>query len=292
MHLQNYEECLLEEEFLEESLEEYQEGKKKEKRVDDVIKFYLSEATKHNILTREEEIRIGKTIEENEKIILKESLKYLNQIVKFISLLKNLEKTYKFSTYFKDWEIFEKKEELWKIWFNHLKNCLLEMLDEGLKKEDKEDLLEKILSLLYEVRPTKLLLDFLSCDILEIKNNYNEFVRFYQKFLKDYKFSKNWNSLNGDWERQIKNMKKLREGVKEKGIEDKEFYFSFLNLERKAKELGKVLENFEEGMEGVLRSAERILEAQSNIKLAKEQLIKANLRLIILISYLLLKDFL
>lgn len=285
MNLQNQKTCLFEgEDFLEEDFEEtLLEEEVKRAKKEDSLKIYLSEVFNHNLLSKEDEVRIGKTIEEGEKEILEEVFQYLTQIMKFYSLLRKLERENKLSQYFKDYELLEKKGPLREAWFNTLREKLLEFLEEDLKV-DKKRLLEEIFSLIYEVRPTKNLLDELTCEILEFKKKVDDLEQLkinYSQNFKDLKI--NFNkliSLNGANRRSRGLSKKLKEEIER----NKELQCFLKEVERKKKEVEIALEFFGEPLPKILESAQRIHKALFKIKRAKEELVSANLRLIISIA--------
>lgn len=277
--------CLLEEdldlELFEEdlSIEEIQS----ESKTEDSLKRYFSEVCKYRLLTKEDEVRIGKTIEENERLILEEVMKYLVQIMKFYSLLRRIEKEKRYALYFKDYEIFEKDEEKRVNWIKNLKKSLLELMDEdSLTEEKRKELLERILELIYEVRPTKELLEELSCEILEVLKLDEEIASFKKKFSEKFKpleiNLEELLSLNG------KVSPKKRIDFRVFSSESEEVKNGVLELERLRKKLTLLKEYFGEDLEEVKSSAEKIKGAFFNIKKAKEELTNSNLRLIIAIA--------
>ncbi len=286
MSLPNKKGCFFEEEFL---MEEYgetflEEEEEKQFKTEDSLRIYLNEVFNHKLLTREDEIRIGKTIEENEKAILKECLDYITQIMKFYSLLVNAEKGNKYSKYFKDYEILERNKEKKTEWIQDLKRSILSLLEEESENnKNKEKKVSEILELLYEVRPTKELLEELSCEILEAKKLIDDFSLLKNRFSQNYKkFNIDFESilsLNGkkgkskkylDLQREIENNGELRQ--------------LFFEGERIKRKLDLILEYFGESPEKLKNSAEKIEQAFKNIKKAKEELVNSNLRLIISIA--------
>jgi RNA polymerase primary sigma factor len=286
MSLQNTKTCLFDQEdFLDEEFEEaLMEEEVKASKRDDSLKIYLSEVFNHNLLTKEDEVRIGRTIEEGEKEILEEVFKYPTQIIKFYSLLKKMERECLFSRYFKDYEVFEKREAFRVEWFKSLQDKLLEFLEEDLQGVDKKGLLDVIFNQIYEVRPTKNLLEELSCEISEVKKKFDSLERLKNNFFHNFKdlridFEK-FLSLNGAKGRSKGISKKIREKLEK----NKELQGLLKEAEKKKKEIEAALDFFGEPLPRILESAQRIHRAFSKIKRAKEELVSANLRLIISIA--------
>ncbi len=286
MSLPNKKGCLFEEEFLLEDYDEtfLEEEDTKQLKTEDSLRIYLNEVFNYKLLTREDEVRIGKTIEENEKIILKESLSYITQVMKFYSLLIKVERENKFSKYFKDYEILERNKEKKTEWLNELKACLLNLLDENEEnKVQREKQLEKIFNLIYEVRPTKELLEELSCEILDAQKLLYEFSFLKEKFMQKFKEFKidfeKYLSLNGKKEKN-KTYLKIQKQIESNGT----LRQLFLEGEKLKRRLDLILDYFGEDPEKLKNSAEEIERAFKNIKKAKEELVNSNLRLIISIA--------
>ncbi len=221
---------------IEEGLDDEEEIKFK-KVLDDSITIYFKEVANHPLLTREEEVALGRAIEVAERDIIKASLLYPTQVIKFYNLLVKHSQDKTLDKLFKDYEELAKKEQEVETWLELLKkelNDLYHLLttEEKQSKEDIEVIIEKILDLIYKVRPTKILLDELSCEIRD--------------FAKRYKSLHNQNILS--------------------------------KLSMKAKDF------FGIPAEEVLASAELIENRFQEIKKAKEQFAKSNLRLIISIA--------
>jgi RNA polymerase primary sigma factor len=236
--------CLFEDEqFIEFDVEPIEEGLDDEEEIkfkkvlDDSITIYFKEVANHPLLTREEEVALGRAIEVAERDIIKASLLYPTQVIKFYNLLVKHSQDKTLDKLFKDYEELAKKEQEVETWLELLKkelNDLYHLLttEEKQSKEDIEGIIEKILDLIYKVRPTKILLDELSCEIRD--------------FAKRYKSLHNQNILS--------------------------------KLSMKAKDF------FGIPAEEVLASAELIENRFQEIKKAKEQFAKSNLRLIISIA--------
>ncbi|MFN3504883.1 MAG: sigma-70 family RNA polymerase sigma factor [Caldimicrobium sp.] len=279
MNLQLQENCIFGEEFYleEEELIKLEEEVKKVKPEDDSFKIYLSQVLNYRLLTKEDEVRIGKTIEENEKIILKEVLSYPSQVIKFCNLFKNIVKTEKFYLIFKDYELIEKKGEEKREWINKFLENLLDYYDYYEKTAQFDPfLLEKILENIYEVRPTKYLLEELSCEILQTKTLYENFKKEFLDFLKNGRREslENCFSPNGSREKFIKRMKLTlkKEKMEEANLRGFQKYLT---------NLYNALDFFGCNLSEILTSAEKIEQSFLQIKRAKEELVNANLRLII-----------
>jgi RNA polymerase primary sigma factor len=221
---------------IEEALDDEEEIKFK-KVLDDSITLYFKEVANHPLLTREEEVALGRAIEVAERDIIKACLLYPTQVIKFYNLLVKHSQDKTLDKLFKDCEELAKKEQELETWLDLLKKELNDLYNllttEGKQsKEDIEVIIEKILDLIYKVRPTKILLDELSCEIRD--------------FAKRYKSLHNQNILS--------------------------------KLSMKAKDF------FGISAEEVLASAELIENRFQEIKKAKEQFAKSNLRLIISIA--------
>jgi RNA polymerase primary sigma factor len=221
---------------IEEALDDEEEIKFK-KVPDDSITIYFKEVANHPLLTREEEVALGRAIEVAERDIIKACLLYPTQVIKFYNLLVKHSQDKTLDKLFKDCEELTKKEQELETWLEVLKkelNDLYHLLTtEGKQsKEDIEVIIERILDLIYKVRPTKILLDELSCEIRD--------------FAKKYKSLYNQDILS--------------------------------KLSIKAKDF------FGISAEEVLASAELIENRFQEIKKAKEQFAKSNLRLIISIA--------
>jgi RNA polymerase primary sigma factor len=221
---------------IEEALDDEEEIKFK-KVLDDSITLYFKEVANHPLLTREEEVALGRAIEVAERDIIKACLLYPTQVIKFYNLLVKHSQDKTLDKLFKDCEELAKKEQELETWLELLKkelNDLYHLLttEEKQSKEDIEVIIEKILDLIYKVRPTKILLDELSCEIRD--------------FAKKYKSLHNQDILS--------------------------------KLSMKAKDF------FGISAKKVLASAELIENRFQEIKKAKEQFAKSNLRLIISIA--------
>jgi len=237
--------CLFEDEqFIEEfDIEPIEEALDDEEEIkftkvlDDSITLYFKEVANHPLLTREEEVALGRAIEVAERDIIKACLLYPTQVVKFYNLLVKHSQEKTLDKLFKDYEELAKKEQELETWLELLKkelNDLYNLLttEEKKSKEDIEVIIEKILDLIYKVRPTKILLDELSCEIRD--------------FAKKYKSLRNQDIMS--------------------------------KLSMKANDF------FGIAAEEVLASAELIENRFQEIKKAKEQFAKSNLRLIISIA--------
>lgn len=221
---------------IEEGLDDEEEIKFK-KVLDDSITLYFKEVANHPLLTREEEVALGRAIEVAERDIIKACLLYPTQVIKFYNLLVKHSQDKTLDKLFKDCEELAKKEQEVETWLKLLKkelNDLYHLLttEEKQSKEDIEVIIENILDLIYKVRPTKILLDELSCEIRD--------------------FTKKYKSLHN-------------EAILSK-------------LSMKAKDF------FGISAKKVLASAELIENRFQEIKKAKEQFAKSNLRLIISIA--------
>ena len=221
---------------IEEGLDDEEEIKFK-KVLDDSIALYFKEVANHPLLTREEEVALGRAIEVAERDIIKASLLYPTQVIKFYNLLVKHSQDKTLDKLFKDCEELAKKEQELETWLELLKkelNDLYHLLTKEGKqsKEAIEVIIERILDLIYKVRPTKILLDELSCEIRD--------------FAKRYKSLHNQDILS--------------------------------KLSMKAKDF------FGISAKKVLASAELIENRFQEIKKAKEQFAKSNLRLIISIA--------
>ena len=221
---------------IEEALDDEEEIKFK-KVIDDSITLYFKEVANHPLLTREEEVALGRAIELAERDIIKTCLLYPTQVVKFYNLLVKHSQEKTLDKLFKDCEELAKKEQELETWLELLKkelNDLYHLLTtEGKQsKEDREVIIERILDLIYKVRPTKILLDELSCEIRDFVNKY-------------------------------------------KSLHNQDIMSKF---SMKAKDF------FGISVEEVLASAELIENRFQEIKKAKEQFAKSNLRLIISIA--------
>ena len=266
-----------ENEWIEEEIEEDGFTTKKSK---DPIRIYFKEVFAHDLLTREDEIRIGQTIEKNERKILKEVLKYYSSTAKFFHLVIQSERRNKLSLLFKDCEELEKEEEKFKNWLNSLKQCLSDILESFAEGVD-EELVEKTIDLIYEVRPSKLLLDELSCEILEIYERIKNLNKLKDKFQNKYKLTQ-------------EDLEKIFSVDGHYGKLDKyatEFAIAGSDLERLKKELRdyqKFLKHFDEffgePLEKVYASGGVISQAFQEIKKCKEEMVKSNLRLIIALA--------
>lgn len=287
MNLPNNKCCFFEEEFIIEEYDEafLEEEDSKQFKTEDSLRIYLNEVFNHKLLTREDEVRIGKTIEENEKIILRECLEYITQVMKFYSVLRKVEKENKLLIYFKDYEILERNKEKKTEWIQNLKLSLLNLLEKKNDNEINEKIIHEIFELVYEVRPTKELLDELSCEILEAKKLIDEFFSLKTRFSKNFeklKFKIDFEkllSLNGKKGRGDKYLHVQREIENDGNLRQ-----LFFEVEKLKKKLDIILDYFGEGWQKLKNSAEKIETAFKNIKKAKEELVNSNLRLIISIA--------
>jgi RNA polymerase primary sigma factor len=221
---------------IEEALDDEEEIKFK-KVLDDSITLYFKEVANHPLLTREEEVALGRAIEVAERDIIKACLLYPTQVIKFYNLLVRHSQDKTLDKLFKDCEELAKKEQELETWLELLKkelNDLYHLLtkEEKRSKEAIEVIIERISDLIYKVRPTKILLDELSCEI-------RDFVKRYKSLHNEAILSK---------------------------------------LSMKAKDF------FGISAKKVLASAELIENRFQEIKKAKEQFAKSNLRLIISIA--------
>jgi RNA polymerase primary sigma factor len=221
---------------IEEGLDDEEEIKFK-KVLDDSITLYFKEVANHPLLTREEEVDLGRAIELAERDIIKSCLLYSTQVIKFYNLLVRHSQDKTLDKLFKDCEELAKKEQELETWLELLKKELNDFYhlltkEEKRSKEAIEVIIERILDLIYKVRPTKILLDELSCEIRD--------------------FAKRYKSLHN-------------EAILSK-------------LSMKAKDF------FGISSKKVLASAELIENRFQDIKKAKEQFAKSNLRLIISIA--------
>lgn len=273
------------EEFIEDSLQtlEEREEELKDIKTEDPIKIYFKEVFSHKLLTKEDEVRIGKTIEENEKRILKEVLGYYSCTAKFFHLLTQFERFNKLHLLFKDYEEFHNSVSKFETWLANLKNNLSELLEVFYHKDEetKESLQEITIELIYEVRPTKLLLEELSCEILETYNKLNSVSRLKNKFYTKYKIKPEiLDKVFSNHSRGI-NLHRFAQRFSIQKID-------LENLVKEVQEYKKFLKYFDEffgePLERVYKSGEEIHQAFQNIKACKEELIKSNLRLIISIA--------
>lgn len=281
MALHQKKSCLFEEEiFLEELDENLLEEEVKRNKTDESLRIYINEVFNHKLLTKEDEIRIGKTIEENEKIILVEVFTYPTQIMKFYQILRNTERENNFSLYFKDYEELEKGREKKEEWLNKLKGALLDLLDLETNSQEWELTVETVLNYLYELRPTKLLLDELTCEILETHKKIQAFESFKDKVLQNSPNLKidleELLASNGRGKKKSKSFKEL-----ETLPEVQRFIFEGSKLYH---DIQSSLNFFGKSLEEVKSSSERINQAFLKIKRGKEELVKANLRLILSIA--------
>uniref|UniRef100_A0A7C4JRX1 Sigma-70 family RNA polymerase sigma factor n=1 Tax=Thermodesulfobacterium geofontis TaxID=1295609 RepID=A0A7C4JRX1_9BACT len=271
------------EEILEEEKDDWldEEGEKlkvsKKKDTEDPIKIYFKEVFSHKLLTREDEIRIGQTIEKNEKEILREVLNYYSQLIKFYHLLIKAERSKNLHLLFKDYEEFSRNSEKAKKWLEEIKTNINKLV-ENFGKGKKEKLIDKVIDLIYETRPTKFLLDELACEILESYEKIKEFYKFKEKLQKDYflneKTFKEIFSLNGKHENIEKYFKKTP-------LENLDIEKIKKNIKEFNNFIKKTNDYFGEPLEKIYESGEKICKAFREIKKNKEELVKANLRLII-----------
>lgn len=281
MNLHRKRNCLFEEEILlEDFYEDYVEEEIKETRVEDSLRIYISEVLNNRLLTREDEIRIGRSIEENEKLILEEVFRYITQIMKFYQILRKVEKEKNYYVYFKDYEEFERNKEKKLAWFTRIKADLLELLDLEPHDSYRREVTQRLLRTIYEVRPTKQLLDELTCDILETNKKIQTFHALITK-------------INQSMPQKIENLEKFLSGngievecwtkVLE-GEETQETQKLLKEIKKLRQEILDSLDHFGKSLEEIISSSERINLAFHRIKKLKEELIKANLRLILSIA--------
>jgi RNA polymerase primary sigma factor len=132
--------------------------------------------------------------------------------------------------------------------------------------------------LIYETRPTKFLLDELACEILESYEKIKEFYKFKEKLQKDYFLNertfKKIFSLNGKHENIEKYFKKTP-------LENLDIEKIKKNINEFNNFIKKTNDYFGEPLEKIYKSGEKICKAFREIKKNKEELVKANLRLII-----------
>ena len=147
----------------------------------DPIALYFKEVANHRLLTREEEEALGRSIELAEKEIIKTSLSFPTQVIKFYNLVLKHYKEKILDKLFKDTEDIIKKDQEFENWFGALKEELdklycLQTTKKTIKEykltEDQESIIEKILDLIYIVRPTMFLLDELTCEIRDFAKRY------------------------------------------------------------------------------------------------------------------------
>ncbi|MBZ4681416.1 sigma-70 family RNA polymerase sigma factor [Thermodesulfobacterium sp.] len=280
--------CLFEEDemLLEEASSEKfwlpeEEEKKSGGKEEDPIKIYFKEVFSHKLLTKEDEIRIGKTIEEKEKEILNEVFSYYATTAKFFHLVIQSERYGKLGLLFKDCDELQKHKEKFKHWIQSLKQSLSDILESFNSHGVNPELLEKTIELIYQVRPSKLLLDELCCEILETYQRVNNLNRLKNKLQTKYEIKpitiEKIFSVN---RRQI-NFLRLA----------KRFAIDKIDLDKLVKEVNehrKFMKHFDEffgePLEKVYQSGEKIYKAFQVIKACKEELVKANLRLIISIA--------
>ena len=273
---EDFEEVLEEEEWLDN--EDGERGKTlKNKNAEDPIRIYFKEVFSHKLLTREDEVRIGRAIEENEKIILKEVLSYYSQVIKFYHLLIKAERDKTLTLLFKDYDKLLKEPEKAENWLKELKKNINRLV-ENFKKKRKVKLIDKIIDLIYETRPTKLLLDELSCEILESYKKIKEFYKFKERIKRDYSLREktlekifSFNGKSDNVERYFKKFS-LEKFEIEKIKKDIKGYNDFLK---------QTNDYFGEPVEKIYKSGESICRAFQEIRKNKEELVKANLRLII-----------
>lgn len=271
------------EEILEEEKEDWLEDEDEKLKIsqkkdhNDPIKIYFKEVFSHKLLTREDEVRIGKAIEKNEKEILKEVLNYYSQVIKFYHLLIKAERSKNFSFLFKDYEELSKNGEKAKKWLEDLKTNINKLV-EDFKKVEKEKLINKVIDLIYVIRPSKFLLDELACEILESYEKIKGFYKFKDRLQKNY-------LLN---EKDLKRLFSLNGKCKNVEIFFKKIDLEKVDLENIKKDideynnfLKKINDYFGESLEKIYESGEKICKAFQEIKKNKEELVKANLRLII-----------
>lgn len=277
--------CLFEEEdfFSEELQDEFWEEEKENIKVKDPVNIYFKEVFSNRLLSKEDEIRIGKTIEENEKQILRECFSYYPQLSKFFCLIKQIEKEKNFIVYFKDYEELEKNPQKAQKWFSNIKELTNEVLENYDNKSEEEKILsiEKIIDVLYKVRPTKNLLELISCEILETYYALKKFKNFQEYLYNNYKIK--WKDIrklmfnNG-------NLESKNNFLNDTSIKTEDYIKIKKEVETLRKKIKKSKEYFGKKLKQILKSGELIDKSFKEIKKSKEELIKANLRLIISIA--------
>ncbi|MCS7199273.1 MAG: sigma-70 family RNA polymerase sigma factor [Caldimicrobium sp.] len=285
MNLHQKRNCLFEEEifledFDEDFVEDFVEEEIKKTRTEDSLRIYISEVFNNQLLTREDEIRIGRSIEENERLILEEVFQYITQIMKFYQILRKVEKEKNYYVYFKDYEEFERKKEKRLAWFTKIKADLLELLDLEPHDSYRREVTQRLLGTIYEVRPTKQLLDELTCDILETNKKIQTFYTLITK-------------INQNTPQKIENLEKFLScnGIKVEcrtkvlEVEEAQETQKLLKeIKKLRQEILASLDYFGKSIEEIISSSERINLAFYRIKKLKEELVKANLRLILSIA--------
>ncbi|MCS7150463.1 MAG: sigma-70 family RNA polymerase sigma factor [Caldimicrobium sp.] len=273
--------CLFEEElFIEDFDDSLLEEEVKKTRTEDSLRIYVSEVFNHQLLTREDEVKIGRSIEENERLIIEEALKYITQVMKFYQILRRVSKEENLSIYFKDYEELERKREKRKSWFLKMKQDLLDLLDLELHSPEHRKTVQRILDSIYELRPTKNLLDELTCEIMETYKKIRTFESINAKLIKRLpgKAQKLEEFLS-------ENGTKLENTLKSSEAEHQsEIYKLFKEWRKLKQDLSFSVDYFGRSLEEIKHSAEKIGLAFGRIKKSKDELIKANLRLILSIA--------
>ncbi len=276
--------CLFDEDefFLEEIQDDFWEDKKESVKVKDPVTLYFKEVFSNKLLSKEDEVRIGKTIEENEKKILFECFSYYPQLSKFYCLIKQVEKEKNFIVYFKDYEELEKNWQKAQKWFSNIKDLINELLEtyDNKSEKEKQKCFEKIIDLIYELRPTKNLLELISCEILETYYALKNFKNFEKYIFNNFQIK--WQEIENIFrDEDLKNINDILKNKISIVDEDKQIIKEIFNFIKKIK---KSEEYFGKTINQILKSGELIDKAFKEIKKSKEELIKANLRLIISIA--------
>ncbi|NPA40206.1 MAG: sigma-70 family RNA polymerase sigma factor [Thermodesulfobacteria bacterium] len=249
------------------------------RKLEDPIKLYFKEVFSHSLLTREDEVRIGRTIEENERKILKEVFKYYASCAKFYHLLVQSKRKGRLMLLFKDIDELEKEGRL-EEWFEDIK-CMTERLLDNFYRESAQTLIDQIIEKIYEVRPTKPLLEELGCEFLEAYERKNSLNRLKQRIKNRYKLEDGVInaifSVDG-------NFGKLDTLLQELCVAKSDIEKLKRELRLYKKFLKQVDEFFGEDPEKVYKSGEVICKAFQEIKKCKEEMVKSNLRLIIALA--------
>jgi len=274
------EEEILIEEVEEGWMEEEEEEEPASKRVDDPIKIYFKEVFAHSLLTHEDEIRIGKTIEHNEKRILKEVFNYYASAAKFYHLLVQSHRKGRLSLIFKDVDELEKKDGELENWFSQIKSLTEQLLDK-FNSSERDHLIERIIELIYVVRPTKPLLEELGCEFLEA----HEWIKKLEKLKNRIRLRYNLENSVIDAIFSVDgNFSRLSSLLQEFSLARSDIEKIKKELRNYKKFLKKLEDFFGEDLESVYKSGEVIADAFSEIKKCKEEMVKSNLRLIIALA--------
>jgi len=246
----------------------------------DPIKIYFKEVFSHSLLTREDEVRIGKTIEHNEKIILKEVFRYYASLAKFYHLLVQSRRKGRLSLIFKDVDELSRNSKKFEKWFGELKAITEELLDSP-SKNTQSELVARLIELIYEVRPTKPLLEELGCEFLETYEKVNSLERLKTRIKNRYcledKVITTIFSVDG-------NLGRLDTLLSEFSMAKSDIERIKKELRSYKKFLKKIDEFFGEPIDEIYQSGEVISKAFREIKKCKEEMVKSNLRLIIALA--------